>query len=29
VPFIKGKLNFADRFNLGRKDLQNNNGKEV
>jgi len=29
VPFIKGKLNFANRFNLGRKDLQNNNGKEV
>jgi len=29
VPFIKGKLNFTDRFNLGRKDLQNNNGKEV
>jgi len=29
VSFIKGKLNFADRFNLGRKDLQNNNGKEV
>lgn len=29
VPFIKGKLNFTERFNLGRKDLQNNNGKEV
>jgi putative ABC transport system permease protein len=29
VPFIKNKLNFVERFNLGRKDLQNNNGKEV
>jgi len=31
VPVIKQKLNFIERFNLGRKDLQNNNGngKEV
>ena len=29
VPFIKHKLNFVERFNLGRKDLQNNNEKEV
>lgn len=29
VPFVKQKLNFTERFNLGRKDLQNNNGKEV
>ena len=31
VPVIKQKLNFTERFNLGRKDLQNNNGngKEV
>jgi len=29
VPLIKRKLNFTERFNLGRKDLQNNNGKEV
>jgi len=29
VPMIKQKLNFTERFNLGRKDLQNNNGKEV
>ncbi len=29
VPFIKQKINFTERFNLGRKDLQNNNGKEV
>ncbi|OGD14748.1 ABC transporter permease [Candidatus Atribacteria bacterium RBG_19FT_COMBO_35_14] len=29
VPFIKRKLNFAERYNLGRKDLQNNDGKEV
>jgi len=29
IPFIKHKLNFVERFNLGRKDLQNNNGKEV
>jgi len=26
-PMIKQKLNFNERFNLGRKDLQNNNGK--
>lgn len=29
VPFVKRKLNFVTRFNLGRKDLQNNQGKEV
>ena len=29
LPLIKHKLNFTERFNLGRKDLQNNNGKEV
>lgn len=29
VPLIKQKLNFTERFNLGRKDLQNNNGKGV
>jgi len=29
VPLVKHKLNFAERFNLGRKELQNNNGKEV
>ncbi|MCK5766995.1 MAG: ABC transporter permease [Candidatus Atribacteria bacterium] len=31
VPVIKQKLNFTERFNLGRKDLQNNNGngKEI
>ncbi len=29
VPIIRRKLNFAERFNLGRKDLQNDNGKEV
>ena len=26
---IKGKFNFTERFNLGRKELQNNNMKEV
>ncbi|MEA2021064.1 MAG: ABC transporter permease [Candidatus Caldatribacteriota bacterium] len=29
VPLIKQKLNFTERFNLGRKDLQNNNGKGI
>jgi len=29
MPLIKQKINFTERFNLGRKDLQNNDGKEV